>query len=178
MNKFGYFRNVEFDSDPSAGTVSKKCAKGKIINPRTGRCVNINSPVLRKQKIVTVVPKSSPRPSPRPSPKSVKDVIVTTIKPEILWSGGDALFKNRRNLARIRLWWLDRLKVPHGGTFPLKNIIIQPDSKNGYLEVSYDYPPSFAPDAIEFDTANEYITDPDANGNNPIYIKNGDSFNK
>lgn len=173
MNNFGYFfynqpkELFNKDSKDQDATLKRSCKKGKIINPNTGRCVNINSPVLRKQKVIKVIPDYNPVLDD--TSKSSKKVI-TVIKPNLL-NHSTELLKKRNNLDRIKSWWLDRLKIQNDTIYPLKNLVINADYKNALLNIIYDYPTGDIDD-ITFSITNEHISDPDANGNHPIYIKN------
>jgi len=65
------------------GETKKKCPKGKVINPKTGRCVNKNSPVLKKSvspRRKSLLPKKKPKKEINYSRKSIKSPYIKPVK--------------------------------------------------------------------------------------------------
>ena len=100
----------------------KKCPKGKIINPVSGRCVNKNSPVLKKQNVVNIVPSVPSVPS---------------VSSKVLIKCGDNMYVNPKTKRCVQLKNKDIQKLLKQGytlsvspiSVPIKKVEIN-DKKN------------------------------------------------
>lgn len=74
------------------------------------------------------------------------------------------------NLGKLRDWWKNQLQM-WGGVFLIsKNLKIKKNNASQTLIITYDCPASTSDDDIHEE--NEMLTNPDDDGNYPIYIKN------
>jgi hypothetical protein len=74
------------------------------------------------------------------------------------------------NLGKLRDWWKNQLQM-WGGVFLIsKNLKVKKNNAANTLIITYDCPASTKDEAIYKE--NEMLSNPDDDGNYPIYIKN------
>ena len=74
------------------------------------------------------------------------------------------------NLGKLRDWWKNQLQM-WGGVFLISNNLkVKKNNASQTLIITYDCPASTSDDDIHEE--NEMLTNPDDDGNYPIYIKN------
>ena len=75
---------------------------------------------------------------------------------------------NKTNLDKLVQWWNDR--VTYWYYIETNNVKVTPDYNKNIIVLEYDYPNDVKIDNIEVN--NEMLSDPDDDGNHPIYVKN------
>ena len=74
------------------------------------------------------------------------------------------------NLGKLRDWWKNQLQM-WGGVFLIsENLKVKKNNASNTLIITYDCPASTSDDDIHEE--NEMLSNPDDDGNYPIYIKN------
>ena len=128
---------------------SKSCPRGKVVNPKTGRCVNKNSSVFKRQEVKT---------------KLIKSVSIE-IKPDV-----DNLKKlSRSDLNMLSAWW-KKVNTPWYGAFELNNLMVVPNYSKSTLICMYDYPKTLRYED-DINVTNDMIVDPDNTGFMPVFVK-------
>jgi hypothetical protein len=75
---------------------------------------------------------------------------------------------NKPNLDKLVQWWKDR--VTYWYYIETNNVKVTPDYNKNIIVLEYDYPNDVKIENIEVN--NEMLSDPDDDGNYPIYVKN------
>ena len=75
---------------------------------------------------------------------------------------------NKTNLDKLVQWWNDR--VTYWYYIETNNVKVTPDYNKNIIVLEYDYPNDVKIDNIEVN--NEMLSEPDDDGNYPIYVKN------
>lgn len=75
---------------------------------------------------------------------------------------------NKTNLDKLAQWWKDR--VTYWYYIETTNVKVTPDYNKNIIILEYDYPNDVKIENIEVN--NEMLSDPDDDGNYPIYVKN------
>ena len=96
----------------------------------------------------------------------MRKVVCLEIKP----SYSKQFLEKHDNLGKLRDWWKNQLQM-WGGVFLISNNLkIKKNNASQTLIITYDCPASTSDDDIHEE--NEMLTNPDDDGNYPIYIKN------
>ena len=96
----------------------------------------------------------------------MRKVVRLEIKP----SYSKHFLEKHDNLGKLRDWWKNQLQM-WGGVFLISNNLkIKKNNASQTLIITYDCPASTSDDDIHEE--NEMLTNPDDDGNYPIYIKN------
>lgn len=74
------------------------------------------------------------------------------------------------NLGKLRDWWKNQLQMWGGVFFISENLKVRKNNATNTLIITYDCPASTSDDDIHEE--NEMLSNPDDDGNYPIYIKN------
>jgi hypothetical protein len=97
---------------------------------------------------------------------NIRKVVRLEIKP----SFSKKFLEEYDNLGKLRDWWKNQLQM-WGGVFLIsKNLKVKKNSASNTLIITYDCPASTSDDDIHEE--NEMLSNPDDDGNYPIYIKN------
>ena len=97
---------------------------------------------------------------------STRKVVRLEIKP----SFSKEFLEKYDNLGKLRDWWKNQLQM-WGGVFLIsKNLKVKKNNASNTLIITYDCPASTSDDDIHEE--NEMLSNPDDDGNYPIYIKN------
>jgi hypothetical protein len=97
---------------------------------------------------------------------NIRKVVRLEIKP----SFSKKFLEEYDNLGKLRDWWKNQLEM-WGGVFLIsKNLKVKKNSASNTLIITYDCPASTSDDDIHEE--NEMLSNPDDDGNYPIYIKN------
>jgi len=97
---------------------------------------------------------------------NIRKVVRLGIKP----SFSKKFLEEYDNLGKLRDWWKNQLQM-WGGVFLIsKNLKVKKNSASNTLIITYDCPASTSDDDIHEE--NEMLSNPDDDGNYPIYIKN------
>lgn len=97
---------------------------------------------------------------------STRKVVRLEIKP----SFSKEFLKKYDNLGKLRDWWKNQLQM-WGGVFLIsKNLKVKKNNASNTLIITYDCPYDTSDDDIHEE--NEMLSNPDDDGNYPIYIKN------
>ena len=97
---------------------------------------------------------------------STRKVVRLEIKP----SFSKEFLEKYDNLGKLRDWWKNQLQM-WGGVFLIsKNLKVKKNNASNTLIITYDCPYDTSDDDIHEE--NEMLSNPDDDGNYPIYIKN------
>jgi hypothetical protein len=97
---------------------------------------------------------------------NIRKVVRLEIKP----SFSKKFLEEYDNLGKLRDWWKNQLQM-WGGVFLIsKNLKVKKNNASNTLIITYDCPASTSDDDIHEE--NEMLSNPDDDGNYPIYIKN------
>jgi hypothetical protein len=98
--------------------------------------------------------------------QNTKEVIQIEIKPRLQVP----VNLTESNLDKLKAWWEQRLV--NWNFIETKNIKVVPDYDKKTLNIFYDKPQNLKNEIDDIEINNEMISDPDDDGNYPIYVKN------